>query len=88
VARGLAPGLEHSHTGIFKGSFRLYYDYTFNGRLTHKTVSYAGVLTPTRSDAFADQPSSQGYYLVPDNDPAPKAYRLKRSFPVWLDTAP
>ena len=80
----------NSRNGIFKGTFNLYYDYTFNGRLIHKTVSvpYAGVLTPIRSDDFADQPAGQGYYLVPDNDPALRAYRLKRSFPVWLDAAP
>jgi len=79
-----------SRTGIFRGTFRLYYDYTFNGRLVHKTVTvpYAGVLTPIRSDDFADQPAGQGYYLVPDNNPELKAYRLKRSYPVWLDAAP
>jgi len=79
----------NARTGIFNGSFRLYYDYILNGRLVHKTVSvpYAGVLTPVRSDEFVDQPAGQGYYLVPDNDPALRAYRLKRSFPVWLDAA-
>ncbi|MDD4017915.1 MAG: InlB B-repeat-containing protein [Kiritimatiellae bacterium] len=79
-----------SRTGIFKGLFKLYYDYARNGRLSHKTayVSYAGILTPMRSDVFAGQPAGQGYYLVPDNDPALKAYRLKRSFPIWLDAAP
>ena len=80
----------NSRNGIFKGSFNLYYDYTLKGRLTHKSVSvtYAGVLTPVRSDEFADQPAGQGYYLVPDSDLALKAYRLKRSYPIWLDAAP
>ena len=31
------------------------------------------------------QPAGQGHCLVPDNDPLLKAYRLKRSLPVWLD---
>ena len=77
-------------TGIFKGKFSLYYDYTLNGRLIHKAVNapYAGVLTPVRSADFAAQPAGQGYYLVPDNDPALTAYRLKRSYPVRLDAAP
>ena len=76
-------------TGIFKGKFLLYYDYTLKGRLQHKTAMalYAGVLTPVRSDDFAGQPSGQGYYLVPDNDPALKVYRLKRSYQVTLEAA-
>ncbi|MDD4018914.1 MAG: hypothetical protein PHV28_13340, partial [Kiritimatiellae bacterium] len=73
-------------TGIFKGKFSLYYDYDLNGRLQHKTVSvsYAGILTPVRDGAFGDLPTGMGYCLAPDNDPALKSYRLKRSFPVWL----
>jgi hypothetical protein len=72
-------------TGIYKGSFNLYYDYTANGRFTHKTVkaSYAGVLTQTRAAMFNGWPEGQGYYLVPDTDPAIRALRLKRSF--WMD---
>jgi len=79
-----------ARTGLFKGKFSLYYDYDLNGRLTHKAVSvpYAGVLTPARDAAFAAEPSGQGHCLVPESDPALRAYRIKRSFPVRLDAAP
>ena len=74
-----------ARTGIYRGSFSHYYDYTLNGRLTHKTVStsYAGVLTQTRSTLFDGWPEGQGYYLITDNDPVYKPYRIKRSF--WMD---
>ncbi len=76
-----------SGTGLFKGKFNLYYDYTQGGKLTHKAVNvpYAGVLTPVRSDVFAAEPAGQGHCLVPDNDPAVKAYKIKRSLPVRLE---
>ncbi len=77
-----------SRTGIFKGKFSLYCDYENEaGKLIHKAVSvpYAGVLTPLRSEAFDDLPVGLGYCLIPDNDPAVKAFRLKRSRPVWLE---
>ena len=76
-------------TGIIKGKFSLYYDYPLNGRLTHKAVSvpYAGILAPTRDAAFGVLPVGMGHCLVPDNAPALKTYRLKRSYPVLLDTA-
>ncbi len=79
-----------SATGIFKGKFNLYYDDAQQGRLTHKVVSvpYACVLTRVRGTAFAGAPAGQGYCLVPDNDPAVTAYRLKRSLPVRLEAAP
>jgi len=79
-----------SGTGLFKGKFNLYYDYTLSGKLMHKVVSvpYAGVLTPVRAAAFEGGPSGQGHCLVPDNDPAVSAYKLKRSRPVWLNAAP
>lgn len=72
-------------TGIYKGTFNLYYDYTANGRLTHKAVktSYAGVLTQTRAAKFNGFPEGLGYYLVPDTYPAYKNLRLKQSF--WMD---
>jgi hypothetical protein len=73
-------------TGLYKGSFNLYYDYVANGRLVHRIVkaSYAGVLTQGHDDWFLDGwPEGLGYYLVPDNDPALKTYRLKRSY--WMD---
>ena len=77
-------------TGIFKGKFSLYYDYRdAAGRLQHKTVPvpYAGVLTPVRDAAFAAEPAGMGHCLVPDNDPAVKAYRIRRSYQVRLDAA-
>lgn len=72
-------------TGIYKGTFNLYYDYLLNGRPTHKLVKvpYAGVLTQTRDDTFWGWPEGQGAYRVPDSDPLLRAYRLKRSF--WCD---
>jgi len=74
-------------TGLFKGSFSLYYDYDSGGRPQHKTVvaPYAGALTPVRDGAFGDLPPGMGHCLVPDNNPAWKSYKVKRSFPVWLD---
>ncbi len=77
-----------SRTGIFRGKFSLYCDYEdATGRLVHKAVSvpYAGVLTPLRSEAFTDLPAGLGYCLIPDNDPAVRAFRLKRSRLVWLE---
>ncbi len=74
-------------TGIYKGSFNLYYDYTLNGRLTHKVVktNYSGVLTQTRLAWFSEEgwPEGLGYYLVTDNDPVYKPSSVKRSF--WMD---
>jgi len=76
-------------TGIFKGYFRLYYDYMLSGRLKHKieSVPYTGVLTPVRPQVFDGMPAGQGYYLVPDNTPAFVPYRLKRSYLIELDDA-
>jgi hypothetical protein len=74
-------------TGLYKGAFNQYYDYVSKERLVHKTVkaSYAGALTQRYDTwSFDDAwPEGQGYYLVSDNNPAVKAYRLKRSF--WMD---
>ncbi|MDD4017308.1 MAG: hypothetical protein PHV28_05120 [Kiritimatiellae bacterium] len=78
-------------TGIFKGSFKLYSDYTSAaGKPVHKAVrvSYAGVLTPVRDAAYEDFPVGMGYYLVPDNDPSLAVYRLKRSFISLLKATP
>jgi len=76
-----------ARTGIFKGSFNLYYDYQQENLRPHKVVRvpYAGVLTPVRDAAFAAEPAGQGYYLVPDNDPRFRAARLKRSYKIVLD---
>jgi len=74
-------------TGLFKGKFSLFYDYDVAGRLTHKAVNvpYTGILTPVRDEVFKDLPVGMGSCLVPDNDSALKAYKIKRSFPVWLE---
>jgi uncharacterized repeat protein (TIGR02543 family) len=66
-------------TGIYKGTFSLYYDYISGNRPRHKkvTVQYAGILCPVRGTAFADAPTGMGHCLVPDNSTGPT---LKRSF--------
>ncbi|HOR98010.1 MAG TPA: hypothetical protein PLZ74_06520, partial [Kiritimatiellia bacterium] len=77
-----------SRTGLFKGKFNLYCDYEdATGKVVHKAVSvpYAGVLAPVRGGAFDGLPAGLGHCLIPDSDPAVKAYRLKRSRPVWLE---
>lgn len=75
-----------ARTGIFKGKFNVYYDYEVNGKRLHKAVSvpYAGVLTPVRGEAYADEPAGLGYSLLTDNDPVAKPYKIRRSFPVTL----
>ncbi len=77
-----------ARTGIFKGRFRLYCGYEdAAGKLIHKAVSvpYAGVLAPLRGKAFKDLPDGLGYCLIPDNDPAVRAFRLRHSRLVWLE---
>ncbi len=77
-----------ARTGLLKGKFSLYYDYfDATDRLVHKAVNvpYAGVLTPVRDAAFNALPVGLGHCLVPESDPALKAYKIKRSFPVWLE---
>ncbi|HPB09802.1 MAG TPA: hypothetical protein PLU38_01165 [Kiritimatiellia bacterium] len=79
-----------ARTGIFKGRFKLYADgVSTAGKPTHKAVSvvYQGVLTPVRDPAYALWPTGMGCYTVPDKDPAVAPYRVKRSFPVWLEDA-
>ncbi len=78
-----------ARTGLFKGMFNIYYDYERNGKQVHtkSRVPYAGVLTPVRGELFAELPAGMGFYLVPDTDPALKAYHIKRSFPVALEAA-
>ena len=74
-----------ARTGIFKGRFTVYYDfYDASGRFQHKAVKvpYAGVmLADPETGGLQD---GSGYALFPDNDPAVRAYRVKRSFPVSL----
>ncbi len=87
-------------TGIFKGSFYVYYDYEQNGWLRHVKVAvpYKGILIAGRGgeaksavsvDALPAVSESRGtvgfgHCLVPDSDPAVKAYRIKRSFMAGL----
>ena len=71
-------------TGLYKGTFNLYYDYLSGSRPRHRkvTVRYAGILCPVRGGAFADAPAGLGHCLVPDNSTGPA---LKRSFMTLLD---
>jgi len=71
-------------TGIYKGTFNLYYDYLSGGRLRHRkvTVRYAGILCPVRGTAFADVPAGLGHCLVPDKS---TGSAFKRSFMNVLD---
>ena len=73
-------------TGVFSGSFRLYYDYqtpTWQHRTV--TVRFEGILTPIPgSCCTADPlPLGHGFFLVPDNN-AEAGYSFKRSYPIWL----
>ena len=74
-----------SRTGIFKGKFKLYYDYyDLNERFQHKTLSvpYVGVmLQDPETGALIE---GAGHALFPSNDPELKAYKIKPSSPVFL----
>ncbi|MDD4019387.1 MAG: hypothetical protein PHV28_15770, partial [Kiritimatiellae bacterium] len=75
-----------ARTGIFKGKFTLYYDYyDLNGRFQHKTVSvpYAGVMLQDLETGMLSD--GAGHALFPANDPELKAYKIKPSFPVFLN---
>jgi uncharacterized repeat protein (TIGR02543 family) len=71
-------------TGLYKGTFNLYYDYLSGSRPRHRkvTVRYAGILCPVRGGAFADAPAGLGHCLVPDNSTGPA---FKCSFLNVLD---
>ena len=73
-------------TGVFKGTFKLYYDYMTTS-VWHRTVtvSFEGVLTPiSGACSTADPlPLGHGFFLVPDNNEA-AGYMFKRSYPIWL----
>jgi uncharacterized repeat protein (TIGR01451 family) len=67
-------------TGLFKGAFKLYYDgFDARGALQHKTVSvsYTGVVTPVRDEAFAEWPVGLGVGTATIN-------RKKETIPVFL----
>jgi hypothetical protein len=74
-------------TGLFKGLFNLYFDYDRKGKQAHykSRVPYAGVLTPTRGEAFAELPLVRLIGLVKDTEPSLRSYRLYRSFPVVIE---
>jgi len=78
-------------TGVFSGSFKLYYDYQLNGRWQHKTVTvpFEGVLTPECRGCSADPlPLGFGYAVTTDAGAEPTAgYAVKRAYPVFLDDA-
>lgn len=73
-------------TGVFKGSFKLYYDY-FTTSWKHKavTVKFEGVLTPIPGSCCSADPLplGHGFFLVADNNAA-AGYTFNRSYPVWL----
>ncbi|HRR32713.1 MAG TPA: lamin tail domain-containing protein [Kiritimatiellia bacterium] len=72
--------------GLFKGTFKLYYEWEAGPRIMHKAlvIPYRGILVQECGGAFRDRPAGFGYCLVPDSDPALRGYRLKRSFGVSL----
>ena len=73
-------------TGVFNGSFKLYYDYPAPS-WQHKavTVTFAGVLTPIPGACCTEDPLplGHGFFLVSDAN-AEAGYTFKRSYPVWL----
>ncbi len=73
------------HTGIFRGSFNLYYDDNSGGKLMHKVVKvpFAGVMTRLNTP-LEDTPPGLGYCLMPDTNPAFRALRIKHSAPMAL----
>ena len=83
-------------TGVFKGKFNVYYDYTDeNGATKLKTVSvkHEGVMLPFYGSVQAPNsslPGGTGFYLMPDtwvdtaNPSRPVPYKLNRSFSVEL----
>jgi hypothetical protein len=73
-------------TGVFSGSFKLYYDYLTTS-WQHKTVTvrFEGVLTPVPGSCCTEDPLplGHGFFLVSDSN-AEAGYTFKRSYPVWL----
>ena len=68
-------------TGLFKGAFKLYYDgVDTKDALQHKTVSvsYVGVMTPTRDEAFVDLPVGLGTGTATIN-------KRKTAVLIWLE---
>lgn len=76
-------------TGVFRGSFYVYYDYLYRGLLRHVKVrvQYSGVVATVHAPTCVYN-AGLGHCLVPDSDPVLKAYRIKRSsrvelLPMW-----
>ena len=79
------------NTGVFKGKFNVYYEYTDEkgaAKLKTVPVKHEGVLLPYYADS--PLPSGAGFYQMPDawvdrTDPTkPVTYKLNRSFGVGL----
>ena len=80
---GLKIGLTRA-TGIFKGSFKAWFD--TGTTHTSKTLTYEGALTPVRADT-SDAIAGRGFFLWPDKaiPPAPaKPYAFKWSYDFLL----
>jgi uncharacterized repeat protein (TIGR02543 family) len=68
-------------TGIFKGSFKAWFDY-FPNRHVSKTLTFQGALTPVRENP-GDGIEGRGYFLWPDKAAVPatgRLYRFQRSY--------
>lgn len=83
------------NSGVFKGKFNVYYDYTDeNGATKLKTVpvKHEGVMLPYYVQS--PYPSGAGFYLMPDawvdtaNPAKPVTYKLNRSFGVQILPTP
>ena len=86
-------------SGVFKGKFNVYYDYTDeNGAVKQKAVpvKHEGVLLPyfSASTDATPPPGGAGFYLMSDtwvdktNPAKPVTYKLNRSFGATLQKAP
>jgi hypothetical protein len=51
-------------------------------------ATVGGILTMTRDPLFDYLPPGMGHAIIPDNNPAIKALKLKRSYLVFLDERP
>ncbi len=72
---GLKIGLTRA-TGIFKGSFKAWFDYT--GKHTSRSLSFEGALTPVREN-MDDGVAGRGFFLWADKSVTP-AYAFKWSY--------
>jgi hypothetical protein len=75
---GVMTGLAAPVTGVFKGSFRAWFDY--GAVHTYRFISYEGVLTPEREDAF-DGVAGRGFFLSGDKSSYRDAQNRVVSYP-------